>query len=531
MVREAIPGKNLVLVGSMGSGKTSVGERLAARLGARFVDTDRLIERSAGMSVADIFTQRGERAFRVLERRTIHGVVAKWGQVIATGGGTVVDPINRTRLLRHGLTVWLQVRPEVAATRLAGVVDRPLLASGNTIDQLRSLLRQRESAYREAHLYVETSERSPEEVSEIILNNLHPAPSHVTVRAGTAAYDVDIGWGTLPRLADRLVSLRRTGNVAVVTNPRVGFLYAKPIVSGLRAAGFRPLMIRMPDGERYKTLRHAARVYDGLVRHRVERKDTLVALGGGVVGDVAGFVAATYLRGIAYVQVPTTLVSQVDSSIGGKTGVDHREGKNLIGAFHHPLLVFSDIATLQTLPPREIVSGLAEVVKYGMIADPAFFAYIEEHAAAIRKGVPGVLSEIVRRSAIIKAEIVGKDERESGLRKILNYGHTAGHVVETCTGYSRYRHGEAVAIGMDLAARLARSLGLCSEEVVTRQRVLLARLGLPVALPSIPAATAIRSMLLDKKVADGRIHFILPRDLGHVEVVPVETAAIRSAWR
>jgi 3-dehydroquinate synthase len=272
-------------------------------------------------------------------------------------------------------------------------------------------------------------------------------------------------------------------------------------------------------------------VYDELVRRRFERGDMLVALGGGVIGDLAGFVAATYLRGVRYVHVPTTVVAQVDSSIGGKTGVDHPKGKNLIGAFHHPVMVYADVATLRTLPRRELVAGLAEVVKYGVIADHSFFSYLEEQAGSILGGVPDVLVEVVRRSAAVKADVVRQDERETGLRRILNYGHTAGHVVETLTGYSAIRHGEAVAIGMDFAARLAARLDVCGDSLVRRQHTLLERFGLPTRLPAITPSRAIQTMRLDKKVREGRVHFVLPREIGRVTVEPVVEKDIVGAWR
>jgi 3-dehydroquinate synthase len=319
--------------------------------------------------------------------------------------------------------------------------------------------------------------------------------------------------------------------VGIVTNPRVGALYGKRVLLSVRAAGFRPFLITVPDGERYKTLRTLGRIYDELVRRRFERGDTLLALGGGVIGDLAGFAAATYLRGVAYVHVPTTVVAQVDSSIGGKTGVDHPAGKNLIGAFHQPILVYTDVSTLATLPRRELIAGLAEVVKYGIVADDAFFAYVEAHAESILGRVPDVLAEVVRRSVELKAGVVERDEKEAGLRRVLNYGHTIGHVVETCTGYGAWRHGEAVAVGMDFAARLAQRMGFCRAELVGRQRALLERLGLPWAPPAIAPATMTRTMALDKKVARGRVHFVLPEDLGRVRIEPVEAGAVAALWR
>jgi 3-dehydroquinate synthase len=396
---------------------------------------------------------------------------------------------------------------------------------------LTRLLAQREPYYREALIHVDTSYQSVEEVAETIVARLRPASVVVPVSAGAIRYDVNIGWGTLDRLGESLSERHRACTVAVMTNPRVGQLYTNRVTSSLRAAGYRPFVVTIPDGERYKTLRSAGRLYDELVKRRFERGDLILALGGGVIGDLAGFVAATYLRGVNYVQVPTTVVAQVDSSIGGKTGVDHRHGKNLVGAFHHPVVVCADVATLITLPRREFIAGLAEVVKYGVIVDAALLEYLEEHVDAILGGVPDVLVEIVRRSAAVKASVVRQDEREAGLRRILNYGHTAGHVIETLTGYSDVRHGEGVSMGMDFAARLAARLGLCDEALVRRQRALLERFGLPTGLPKIAATRAIETMRLDKKVRDGLVHFVLPRGPGSVTVSPVATNDILAVWR
>jgi 3-dehydroquinate synthase len=515
----------------MGSGKSTVGRRLAERLGMAFVDTDALVERAARRSIAQIFQQAGESRFRSLERQAVAAALAGRRQVIATGGGAILDPAIRTRLKRTGITIWLKTQPGVAAKRLGGSIDRPLLASGQATDTLTRLLAQREPYYREALIHVDTSYQSVEEVTEAIVARLRPAPAVVPVSAGAIRYDVNIGWGTLDRLGESLSERHRACTVAVMTNPRVGQLYTNRVTASLRGAGYRPFVATVPDGERFKTLRSAGRLYDELVKRRFERGDLILALGGGVIGDLAGFVAATYLRGVNYVQVPTTVVAQVDSSIGGKTGVDHRHGKNLVGAFHHPVVVCADVATLATLPRREFIAGLAEVVKYGVIVDAALLEYLEEHVDAILGAVPDVLVEIVRRSAAVKASVVRQDEREAGLRRILNYGHTAGHVIETLTGYSNVRHGEGVAMGMDFAARLAARLGLCDEALVRRQRALLERFGLPTGLPKIAATRAIETMRLDKKVRDGLVHFVLPRGPGSVTVAPVATNDILAVWR
>lgn len=338
---------------------------------------------------------------------------------------------------------------------------------------------------------------------------------------GERSYDVLIAEGELERLGSHLLEIPIKGRVAVLTNPRIDRLYGERVMTGLQTAGFNPLMIHVPAGERYKTPRQIGKIYDQLISNRFERSDTLIALGGGVIGDMCGFAAAIYLRGIAYIQCPTTVVAQVDASIGGKTGVDHPEGKNLIGAFHQPKLVCSDPSVLKTLSKREYRAGLAEVVKYGVIADASFFAFLEANAEKICALEPEALLHCIDRSSTLKLEIVQSDEQESGRRKILNYGHTFGHAIETLTGYSQYRHGEGVAIGMVLASRMAERLGLLDPVAVKRQIALLKAFGLPTDLPKLPPEDILRVMASDKKVVGGEIYFILPERIGSVRIMPV----------
>ncbi|MDH4101266.1 MAG: 3-dehydroquinate synthase [Nitrospirota bacterium] len=341
----------------------------------------------------------------------------------------------------------------------------------------------------------------------------------VRVELGERSYDITIAAGTLGGIGPAMKELSIGRRVAVVTNPTVGALYEKTVVDSLKTAGFSPITITVPDGEKYKTLESAATIYERLLTEKFDRKCSLVALGGGVIGDLTGFVAATYLRGVPFVQVPTTLLAQVDSSVGGKTGVNHPLGKNMIGAFYQPLLVWIDTATLTTLPPREFIAGLAEVVKYGVISDKSLFDYLEEAIEDILALREQDLTRIIKRSCEIKAEVVGQDERESGLRAILNYGHTVGHAIETATGYTRYLHGEAVAIGMIAAARLAVALGRCDKSVTSRIEALLHRGGLPVCVPSdLPPRQLVELTGGDKKAVEKKARFILPSRIGQVDI-------------
>lgn len=344
---------------------------------------------------------------------------------------------------------------------------------------------------------------------------------------GIKSYDVLIGHGIIDFLGKHLQKISIKGQIAVVTNPKINRLYGERVRKGLKKAGYNPLMIEIPAGERFKTFRQIGRIYDQLISNGFERSDTLIPLGGGVIGDMGGFAAATFLRGIAYIQCPTSLVAQVDASIGGKTGVDHPDGKNLIGAFHQPRLVCSDPMVLKTLPKREFLAGLAEVVKYGVIFDETFFSYLEKNIPAILSLDSEKLLYCIKRSSAIKAEIVQKDEQESGLRKILNYGHTFGHAIETLTGYRRFKHGEAVAIGMVCASRLAHRLGLLKKRDLERQIRLLKAFGLPTDLPRFGPEDILKVMARDKKVVGGEIFFVLPEKIGAVRVMPVDRKTLK----
>ena len=358
---------------------------------------------------------------------------------------------------------------------------------------------------------------------------MDPAERLVTVPLGERSYPIVVGQRVLETLGLRLASVRRAGKVAVVTDETVAKLHGGTAVRSLKAAGYQPHVIALPAGERTKTLTWLSRVLDQLVAARFERNSIIVALGGGVIGDLAGFAAAVYQRGIPFVQVPTTLVAQVDSSVGGKTGVNHPLGKNLIGAFHQPCLVLIDVLTLRTLPKRQWLAGLAEVIKYGVIADEPFFRYLEEHMAALLDMESGPVLHVVSRSCEIKASVVAEDERESDRRRILNYGHTIGHALERLGRYRSLVHGEAVAIGMVEEAGLARALGLCSEEVVSRQRELIMRTGLRDTMPPVTFPQLWNAMQHDKKVAAGQVYCVFPEDIGRVRIAPVDRRDCR-AW-
>jgi len=348
----------------------------------------------------------------------------------------------------------------------------------------------------------------------------------VKVPLGERSYSILIENGLLRRLGAECDRLQLGQICAVISDRNVAPIYGQTVMRSLANAGFRPLLITVPAGEKAKNLKNVQACYDQLAKHRLERTSFIVALGGGVVGDLAGFVAATYLRGIDFVQAPTTLLAQVDSSVGGKVGVNLKAGKNLVGAFYQPRLVLCDLETLKSLPPRQFRSGLAEVIKYGIIYDARFFNKLERDLGKLLKHDRATLAQVVAGCCEIKAEVVGQDEKESGLRAILNFGHTIGHAIEAISGYGAYLHGEAISIGQVAAARLsARGLGL-PEEDVTRIVGLFSRAGLPtsIRLNAAQLARLINAMSLDKKVSGGQVKFVLAQKIGKVvcrqEVLP-----------
>jgi 3-dehydroquinate synthase len=340
----------------------------------------------------------------------------------------------------------------------------------------------------------------------------------VHVPLGSRSYEIKINGGLLPRLGAECAQLKLGRRCAVITDANVGKKFAAPALKSLKASGFEPVLITIPAGEESKSVAYVEKCYDLLAGHRLERASFLIALGGGVVGDLAGYVAATYLRGIPFVQVPTTLLAQVDSSVGGKTGVNLRAGKNLVGAFYQPRLVLCDLDTLNTLPMREYISGLAEVIKYGIIFDAALFAELEKYLAKLLKRDPATLSRIVARCCEIKADVVGQDENEGGVRAILNFGHTIGHGIENSSGYGRYLHGEAISLGQVAAAKLSHAILDLPVKDVDRIESLLIAAGLPVRinLSAAQRKKLFTAMQLDKKVSQGEIKFVLAEKIGKV---------------
>jgi 3-dehydroquinate synthase len=533
---------NIFLVGLMGAGKTTIGRLLARKLGKRFVDSDHEIEARTGASIPWIFEIEGEASFRRREADMIRELTGQHGIVLATGGGAVLDPANRALLAERGTVVYLRASIGSILQRTAHDKNRPLLQTADPRRKLEELTAQREPLYRQvAHVVIDTGRPNVQSMVNTILEQMALLPAkranpgrdipmnetkriNLEVSLGSRSYPIVIGRGVLddPALLERHVT---GGKVAIVTNTTVAPLYLERVAAPLRAAGREVVEIVLPDGEEYKNWESLNLVFDALLAAKCDRKTTLVALGGGVIGDMTGFAAATYMRGVPFVQVPTTLLAQVDSSVGGKTGINHPRGKNMIGAFYQPRAVLADTATLDTLTPRELSAGLGEVIKHGAILDAGFFDWIEQNIGKLLARDPDALAHAIARSCEIKADVVRKDEREGGLRAVLNFGHTFGHAIEAGLGYGNWLHGEAVGCGMVMAADLSQRLGFIDEATVARVRALVEAAGLPVVAPDLGADRWIELMEVDKKNEGGAIKFILLKPLGApiISSVPRET--------
>jgi 3-dehydroquinate synthase len=486
----------------MGTGKTVVGQEIARRLGREFADMDALIEAREGLTVADIFEQQGEARFRHLEADLCHELAARSGLVIATGGGALIPDANRELLEASGPVVCLTASADEILRRLQVAEDRPLLDVPERRDRIASLLAQRSEAYGRFALQVDTTHLTAAQVADQVLATAaEPAARTIPVRHPGGEYIIHLGRGLLARSGEFLREQNLSGQVAVITNPTVGALYASSLLDGLRGAGFHVTACTVPDGEAYKTLDSVRALYDDFVEAGLDRHGAVLVLGGGVAGDMAGFAAATYLRGVPLVQSPTTLLAMVDSSVGGKVAVDHPRGKNLVGAFKQPELVIADLDTLATLPAREFTSGLAEVVKTGLIGDPDLFEQIEIHG-------PAPLAWLVERAVRVKVAIVEQDPYERGRRAVLNLGHTFGHALELLSGYA-LSHGEGVGVGLVAAARLSARLGLCDPALAPRIEVVLSRLGLPTGYRGHTSTQVLEAMATDKKRQGKTLRFVL----------------------
>jgi shikimate kinase/3-dehydroquinate synthase len=537
---------DVVLIGLPGSGKSVVGRRLANRHGATLIDLDERIESSAGQSIPEIFADQGEAAFRALERAAIADLgpadpEPDVRRVISTGGGAVLDPRNRWALYRGRATVWLDGRPEVLAQRLRRSANvRPLVTGGDPIGTLRGLATKRERFYAAADIQ-QTGVAEVHGVVDAVeahLGSLHPAEAGTTLlRAATPIGRIVLGDGIAAEALGAELDLVRARRAILISEPGAWEAVGTGLAAALSEGGREVLRVLLPQGEAAKRLDVVERAARELAALRVERSETLIAVGGGALGDTAGFLAAIYLRGVRLIQVPTTLVAQIDSAIGGKTGVDLPEGKNLVGAFHQPAAVIIDIAMLRTLPERQIRAALGEAVKMAALGDERLFELLETDGPAIARGDPavfesGVLAEVVERAGWAKVEVVIADERErgpSGGRITLNLGHSLGHAFEAAGGYGGLLHGEAVAYGLRAAGRIGVEVGVTPPERADRVGRLLDALGLATEPLPYPLATVQDHLATDKKHADGRLRWVLMTADGVVVRDDIDPALVERA--
>ena len=551
--------KRVVLIGFSATGKSVLAPYIAHRLGWSAVDLDVEIERVAGRTIPQIFEAEGETGFRAREHEAVREAASRDGVVIATGGGVWLNAENRALLADGGFVVALEARSATILARYAeteqGATEvRPMLSGADPRRRVETLKAARQPFYALSDLTVHTDEiEIGEAVDEIVnavqrrsagalasdarLREMRNGPGieppavldygpdvGCIVDAGSARYPVYCAWGLLERSGDVLERLGLNGRVFLIADQSIIESHGATALKSLAASGRSVESYAVPSGEASKSLASLDALYGWLSSHRAERRDIIFALGGGVTTDLAGTVAATYLRGMPLVHAPTTVLGMVDAAIGGKVAIDLPSGKNLVGAFYQPRAVLADAATLATLPPRELRSGFAEVIKHGFIRDGAMLDLLDESADALLDPAAGLsdesrrrlLVDVITRNQAIKAAVVSADERESDIRAILNYGHTLGHAIEAVTGYSAVLHGEAVAMGMVAVAEMGCALGLIDEALVSRHRRLIERFGLPTqSPPGLGRAEIVEAMSRDKKVVGGKQRWVLLESVGN----------------
>jgi 3-dehydroquinate synthase len=536
----------ITLTGYSGSGKSSVGRLVAERLGWEFADSDDFFPERTGKTIAQLFAEDGEAAFRVHETAILRSLLAEERIVVASGGGAVLTEDSRRAMAEAGLVICLEATPTTILERVKqpDAPVRPLIAWGYPLSQIERFKAQRASLYSLADHTLHTDTLTPEEAADEIvrfyrqhgervfarpgrIDALTKAPPNAPaildaanatsfIRAASGEYPAYVAWGALERLGEYTKRATGSRRAFLVSDSQVLSIWGETALSSLREAGLETEPFSLPPGDASKSLENVGKAYDWLAAKRAERRDAVVALGGGMVGDFAGFVAGTYLRGMPVVQAPTSLLAMVDASIGGKTAVNHAGAKNIVGIFYQPRAVVADVATLKTLPRRALVEGMAEVIKHAFIRDPDLLTLLEERLDDLLALDHGLTTEVIARNVQIKGAVVSEDERETGgVREVLNYGHTLGHAFEAAGDYESLLHGEAVSAGMMAAAEIGRRVGITPASVVERQLRLLERSGLPLKPPPGLDRERIRTALsLDKKVVAGGQRWVLLEEIG-----------------
>jgi shikimate kinase/3-dehydroquinate synthase len=519
--------KIIALIGIMGSGKTTIGSKLARKLGFYFIDLDHEIEDRKQKSIAQIFKYEGEASFRKIEKEIVKEIIGRDETIVLSlGGGAFMDKEIRELIKRNAISVWLYADLEVLLQRVSSKNTRPLLNGVDKRLTLSQLINKRYPIYKTADIHLDTSLEAQEDIINILankiknfMNDMTPKKEVIKVDLGSKSYPIVVGGDIICQIDQYISNLGNYSKIIVITDRNVAKIHLEKLSVALKRLNILVQNIILEPGEKSKSFFNLQNIAEQILENKIDRNSLIVAFGGGVIGDLSGFVASILLRGVDFIQVPTTLLAAVDSSVGGKTAINSKFGKNLIGSFYQPKLVFCDLEFLETLPKRDFICGYAEVVKYGMIKDKSFFTYLDENIEQIKSRNPEVLQKIIVRSCQIKAQIVGLDERENNLRAILNFGHTFGHIFETETGYSNeIFHGEAVAIGMVLAVKMSIELKICDKMILSILTNHLKKIGLSTSPLDIKKSwnldNLLRHLYKDKKVSNGRLTFILVSDIG-----------------
>ncbi len=511
----------VVLAGMMGTGKSTVARLLANYLDWDYIDTDAEIETRCGQTINQIFAQQGEVHFRKLEKQFVCELADRKNCIIATGGGMVVPEENRNLLIQDSLVVHLHTNVEQLVIRLQHNTDRPLLQTSDLQNRLHNLYQERAFVYEGLPLQIQTDDKTPEQVAQEILFFLLTGSKNLVSRHS----QVHVGLNLLSQIDDCLQKSKISSPLFVLADASVWQQFGKIWLQQLEQATTnrtKIIVISLPSHEKTKSMATVVKLWEKLIAAGGERSSGFLVLGGGVLGDVGGFVASTFMRGIPLIQVPTTLLAQTDSALGGKTGINLKQTKNMVGTFYPAQHVLIDPLLLLTLPEREIRSGLAEMIKAALILDADFFAFLEENLQAIIERRLRFMLPAIAWSAQLKLNIVNEDPYEqSGKRLLLNFGHTFGHAYEAISRYE-LRHGEAVALGMILATRLAVRLGKCSPQVLQKLIALLRQAQLPTELPNFSHKTILAKIKRDKKRARRQLQFVIPLAVGQAEVISIQ---------
>ena len=502
-------GRLIFIYGPPGAGKSTVGHQLAKSLNLTFTDLDEYIVAKSVQPISQIFSSRGEAEFRRTESEALSQVLTNSSGVVSLGGGSLLSPSNLNLVQESGQVILLNANQDTLSTRLGNDQNQRPLLEDHLNQNLADLLKVRQDHYALFHNSIDTTTLTVEQAAwqiQILIGQFY-------VKGMGLGYPITILDDNLKRLGSLLQDQELHGPIAVISDRQISDLYGQSALQSLRKAGYTADLITVPAGEEQKNIGTVTRFWERFLELSLERRSTIMALGGGVIGDLSGFAAATYLRGIRWAAVPTTLLAMMDASLGGKTGINLPAGKNLAGTFHAPNIVITDPLLLKTLPESEMRNGIAEVVKHGVIADPELFDRCARGWSAIKKDLTG----LIRQAAAVKINIIQADPYEKGARAALNLGHTIGHAVEAASNFS-VRHGEAISIGIVLEARLAGEIGIANPNLANTIQNVLENLGLPIHIPSSISSKAIFDKIqYDKKRTKGEIRFSLPEEIGKVQ--------------